>query len=259
MENNIMLIEADESGELYPYHLSAQLPLGIMIGINDYNCYFPATSGNIAYLGGGEDIDLYTLAQWQSGTDNEINSFEADPLLEADYTLQDGSPCLRQSLSRISEDIAGNKRAYEAIDIGAYQTTESGFIGEGYCSTDDVIEYAGVVAQDLDLANTSSLKALISKWILQITDFINEYCGQSWEPSEVPAGVRNACLRMTASMVTTAIQKRKGTIVKIGEFSVSVAQDNILTKDVIAILSNYVVSKKSTRMGFGVVKREDED
>ena len=61
-----------------------------------------------------------TFAQWKSGTGFDAHSFEANPLLNAQYHLSTGSPCIKKGILQgiITIDYDGNTRSGNP-DIGA--------------------------------------------------------------------------------------------------------------------------------------------
>lgn len=85
--------------------------------IIDYNCYFRA--GNTAVYENRQKDNL-TFTQWKSGTGFDAHSFEANPLLNVQYHLSTGSPCIKKGLQQgiISIDYDGNNRSGNP-DIGA--------------------------------------------------------------------------------------------------------------------------------------------
>ena len=90
-----------------------------LIGTNiiDYNCYFRASNAAVYE---NRQTDNLTFAQWKSATKFDAHSFEANPLLNAQYHLSAGSLCIKKGLlqSIISVDYDGNNRSGNP-DIGA--------------------------------------------------------------------------------------------------------------------------------------------
>lgn len=92
----------------------------------DYNCYY-TTAGNLVNISiPGPDI-TYTLAQfsnWQTDYSQDTHSIASDPLLDSDYRLLAGSPCIDAGadLTDVRDDYEGNPRPIgSGWDIGAYE------------------------------------------------------------------------------------------------------------------------------------------
>jgi hypothetical protein len=88
--------------------------------ISDYNCYHG--TGKWKWDGG---TDQTTLSGWQSVSSQDAHSITGDPLLNADYSLQGGSPCIDAGTDTdLTDDFAGNARPNGGgYDIGAYEYT----------------------------------------------------------------------------------------------------------------------------------------
>ena len=83
----------------------------------DYNRYF-RTGTNPTYE--NRKTGNLTFAQWKSATKFDAHSTEGDPLLDAQYHLRSGSPCLKAGISQsiITTDYDGGSRT-ASPDLGA--------------------------------------------------------------------------------------------------------------------------------------------
>ena len=89
---------------------------------SDNNCFYHATDADIAAV----DSTYYTLAEWQSASSQDANSFVADPLMtdpaNGDFTLQPGSPCRERGTNvALTADYDGSYVPQGLVDIGAYE------------------------------------------------------------------------------------------------------------------------------------------
>ena len=207
-------------------------PIVITSGLaSDFNCYYSPTQGQFMNYAGLP----YTLEEWKAEYNIEENSFTDNPLLNADYTLQFDSPCIKKGSYIGGVDLNGNARAY-GVDIGAIQTS---YLRQGYCTAEDVIAYSGVTPADLQQSDMTALKNLLNGWIAETTGIIDKYVNQSWQIGSEPQEISNACFRMVANMVGLAIQRRKSPVVQTGEFNVKLVQDQVMSDDVKELLKQH--------------------
>jgi parallel beta-helix repeat protein len=120
----------------------------------DYNDFY-FTSGKCGHWAG---TDYNTLANWQSGTSQDSNSIDFDPLFinapNGDFHLQPNSPCIDAGVDMgFTQDFEGNPVPRgSAPDIGAYEYA-SGIPGDINNDGDVDIVDLGLVA--LDFGKTS--------------------------------------------------------------------------------------------------------
>lgn len=101
----------------------------------------------------------------------------------------------------------------------------------GYCGINEVKDYSGVNYDDLDLENENELDQIISTWIAEATDYIDNYTGISFEEPDIPKSVANVCKRITSNMVVMAVERRKNPLVQIGDFNVQMLEDDLVSDD----------------------------
>ena len=118
----------------------------------DNNCWFE-TSGNIARI----ENNYYDYeSQWEeykATTGQDTHSIAADPLLEADYTLKDNSPCINAGLtiSSVNQDYNGVVRPQgNNYDIGAFESNVLTAL-ENVSKTDKVLLYPNPVTNVLTI------------------------------------------------------------------------------------------------------------
>jgi len=102
----------------YALDLPDLLPDSLRVGRSDGNVFYPATAGNMAYVGG----TAMDLPAWQDMTGEDKRSVEADPMLDADNVPRYGSPCLGAGVCWHAEGRSGTRRAL-SIDAGFEQVT----------------------------------------------------------------------------------------------------------------------------------------
>lgn len=100
----------------------------------------------------------------------------------------------------------------------------------GYCGINEVKDYSGVQFRDLDLDNESELDQIISSWIAEATDYIDNYTGLTFT-SPIPNTVANVCKRITSNMVIMAVQRRKSPLIQIGDFNIQMLEDDLVSDD----------------------------
>jgi hypothetical protein len=132
---------------------------------------------------------------------------------------------------------------------------------EGYCTPTDVINYCGVKANDLEQDSDNLLRSLIGDWITQADKIIDEILHKTYDPvMSAPQSIRNASMRMVSNMVLLSVQRRRNPIVTLGEFTVEMLQDIMLTDDI----HKQILRNRTLKIGFGVYKgseyeSEDEE
>ncbi len=123
-----------------------------------------------------------------------------------------------------------------------------------WITTDDVITFTGLKPKhlNLDQDDTEGLDDIISVWIEQSSDLINNYTNRDYDDDTVTAAVQNVCLRLTSNMVTLAIQKRDSPIIKVNDWSIQSIGSEIFTDDLKNDLTPFVKDTSSDYNMFGV-------
>jgi hypothetical protein len=210
---------------------------------SDYNCFNPATAGALISLLNGAAV--YDLEAVQENTNTNFNSFEDDPLLNDDWTLQADSPCIGTGTYIAGADANGVPRTLQDIDIGAIQISTS-----GYCTLAQVLAVIKVDPVDIGKDSIVERNAAIQNWIVEMSALIDDYCGQSWTEATVPRSIANTCARMVANFIVAVIQRNKSPIVKVGEYTIRNASDKIFTDDIKLVLAqNYKKRPLGIAMG----------
>jgi len=70
-----------------------------------------------------------------------------------------------------------------------------------------------------------------------MTSLIDDYCGQSWTEETVPRSVANACARMVGNFIVGVVQRNKSPVVRVGDYTIRNAQDDIFTQDIKDVLT----------------------
>jgi len=218
---------------------------------SDYNCFNPALAGAIFSIANGASV--YDLEDVQEGTNTNFNSFEADPLLETDWTLQADSPCVGSGAYIAGSDANGIPHTLQDIDIGAVQ-----FSTNGYCTVKQVLSAMAVDPTDIGLDTDVERNAAIQSWIVEMTSLIDDFCGQSWTEATVPRSIANTCARMVANFIVGVVQRNKSPIVQVGTYTIQNAQDQIFTDDIkTALMQRY--KKRPAMIGLGSLNPDEYD
>lgn len=125
---------------------------------------------------------------------------------------------------------------------------------DGYCTPTDVINYCGVKKVDLEQGSDNALRSLIGSWISDADQIINEILQKSYDPvSSAPFSIRNASMRMVSNMVLLSVQRRRNPIVTLGEFTIELLQDIMLTDDI----HKQILRSRTLKIGTAVYKGSD--
>lgn len=123
-----------------------------------------------------------------------------------------------------------------------------------YSSPNEVIRYTSIQPKDLDLDTPEKLNALINQWLVQAKDLIDQDRNRDYHKevelgkrSSVPSGIDNIALRIVANMVAQAKIRRDTSIVRVDDYEIKMADDEIFTK---AIRSDLSLYPKKRRFSF---------
>ena len=131
-----------------------------------------------------------------------------------------------------------------------------------WISVDDVIYFHGLKPQHLNLAkdDTTTLKSIISDWILQSQSLILTYCHiKGIQDVDVNDAMKNVCLRLTSNMVSLAIQKRDNPIIKVNDWTIQGLSSDIFTDDLKQDLAPFVKDASNDSSAIGVYAITGED
>lgn len=124
-----------------------------------------------------------------------------------------------------------------------------------WISVDNIINFTGVKPKHLNLEkdDDSKLEEIIGDWILQSQDLINMYTNRNYTDGNVRPAIQNICTRLTANMVTLAIQRRDSPIVKVNDWTISNVPSDIFTDDLKNDLKPYIKDSSNDRDSIGVL------
>ena len=132
-------------------------------------------------------------------------------------------------------------------------------VSEFYSSPEEVIHRTGVVYGDLGAESEDDLFDVLTEWLREATDYINQFTGQIWTSLTVPKAVESVCAGVVSSMVVIAQQRRKSPLVKISDFNIKMVEDDVITDDVTKVLKKYVDSTSFVGVSLGVTVDEEDD
>lgn len=100
-----------------------------------------------------------------------------------------------------------------------------------YCTVKEVEEMSGTTAKQLGYKDDpEKFNELIEEWITQSESFINSYCHKKWEEN-VPLGVKNVCIRLTANIIAFHYARRGNPIRKVNDYSAKIFSSEVFTED----------------------------
>lgn len=124
-----------------------------------------------------------------------------------------------------------------------------------WISVDKIINFTGVKPKHLNLEkdDDAKLEEIIGDWILQSQDLINMYTNRNYTDDNVRPAIQNICTRLTANMVTLAIQRRDSPIVKVNDWTINNVPSDIFTDDLKNDLKPYIKDSSNDRDSIGVL------
>lgn len=132
-----------------------------------------------------------------------------------------------------------------------------------YGSQADVIALTGVEHGDLGLEDAAALNTVLGGWLEDAKSLIDGETKRDFDAEvlagklpAVPRGVASIANRLVANMVAIAIQRRKSPLVQMGQFSVEISSDEVLTE---ALRKDLKPFKKRNSLGLYLVGRPDEE
>ena len=133
-----------------------------------------------------------------------------------------------------------------------------------WISIDNVTHFTGLKPKHLKLSpeDTTTFNSIVTDWILQSEDLIKTYTNNygSTSDNDIPAAVKNVCLRLTANMVALAIARRDTPITQPNDWTVQILSSEIFSQDLKDDLEPFVkasVSGKSDKVYVFTVTGED--
>ena len=266
---------------LFDYTMSMQLEL------DDVAVWFDQSktdSGITPQIGFKNDDAIavwkYNSGEWKTIWDMSSLSFVAEPDSEIKFRLASAD-------SEGDLSFEGSKLTYQELILlddptGKYISLEITYPGgEGqytlaqgtidyqlvsrdyYSSVSSVLYRTGVNYKDLGCDNTNDLQLLIEDWLIEAKSFIDYYTHQSWTGDTVPKAVASIAARIVSGMISIAQERRKSPVVRLGDYSLRLVEDKIITDDIKSVLDLYSKSGTGTAGGYaisaGVKKLELKD
>lgn len=117
-----------------------------------------------------------------------------------------------------------------------------------WISISDVTHFTGLKPKHLKLSpEDTTFNTIVTDWIMQSEDLIRQYCNnyKACNDSEVPAAVKNVCLRLTANMVALAIARRDTPITQPNDWTVTILSSEIFSQDLKDDLAPFVIARVS--------------
>ena len=85
---------------------------------------------------------------------------------------------------------------------------------------------------------------MIQEWISQSTALIKSYCNNQFK-NEIDEAVKNVCLRLTSNMIALAIARRDTPITKVNDWTITITNSEIFSKDLKEDLTPYIIDKST--------------
>ena len=124
---------------------------------------------------------------------------------------------------------------------------------------DDVKQFTGIQPKHLKLSaeDDTKLNEILEKWISQSEDMIKSYTNNKFS-DEVPDTFKNVCLRLTANMISLAIERRDTPRTIVTDWGTRVSSSKIFTEDLKEDLTPFIKEKsyKSDKVSFYAITGE---
>lgn len=129
-----------------------------------------------------------------------------------------------------------------------------------WIDVDDVKQFTGIQPKHLKLSaeDDTKLNEILGKWISQSEDMIKSYTNNKFT-DEVPDTVKNVCLRLTANMISLAIERRDTPRTIVTDWGTRVSSSKIFTEDLKEDLTPFIKEKssyKSDKVSFYAITGE---
>lgn len=108
-----------------------------------------------------------------------------------------------------------------------------------YSTADDVRHYSQVKPKDLGFDDVPALDDWIEDRLVEIADYIDEYCGRTWEPEEAPKGIHGIAREMARNVVSLSVTSRETPVVRVDDWRVRMVEPEILTDSIRRALRLY--------------------
>lgn len=111
----------------------------------------------------------------------------------------------------------------------------------------EVKQFTGVKPTQFDFSkeDTEKLDEMIQEWISQSTALIKSYCNNQFKDKDIDEAVKNVCLRLTSNMIALAIARRDTPITKVNDWTITITNSEIFSKDLKEDLTPYIIDKST--------------
>lgn len=127
-----------------------------------------------------------------------------------------------------------------------------------YGSVDEVIRVAALRDNDFGCTTRVDLGRLVASWLRSASSFIEADRGKSFHP-DVPEGIDSIANRIAMNTAAVAKQRAKAGIVKVGEYSVKLIEDAVITKSIRDDLETFTKPRRSAPFGISLVTGDVAD
>jgi hypothetical protein len=129
-----------------------------------------------------------------------------------------------------------------------------------YCSVNDVVDFTGIKAEDVGIAEApEKFKAWVESLIAQADSMIDAHCRRSFDPEEADAKYRDLLagisMKITANLIMKSLQLRTSPVEKIDDFVIRVADSSVITEDIKESLALLPIAPN---IGIGIVGGIDD-
>lgn len=123
-----------------------------------------------------------------------------------------------------------------------------------WITVDEVKQFTGVKPTQFDFSkeDTEKLDEMIQEWISQSMALIKSYCHNKFS-SGINEAVKNVCLRLTSNMIALAIARRDTPITKINDWTITITNSEIFSKDLKEDLTPYIIDKSTVSDSISII------
>lgn len=119
----------------------------------------------------------------------------------------------------------------------------------GWFEASDVLAEAGhPQPKDLGFTDTDAMNSHISTWLIPAAQsLVEKYLRTTYGDDAVPDGVRHAALRVAARGLVKIGVRKMGSLIRVQDWRVELASEDIFTRDVRAELEPFISRKTTTK------------
>jgi hypothetical protein len=117
-----------------------------------------------------------------------------------------------------------------------------------FTSTDVVAEAGNPSSESLGFPDATSMDAHINTFLIPAAQsLIQQYLRKTYTDDEVPGGVRHAALSVAARGLIRIGVRKMGSLVRVGEWRVELASEDIFTQDLRSELDPFISRTTHTK------------